>query len=189
MTAACGQPLDLARLLEYWFGELTPPDEERTEEHLLGCGACSERLGALVALGDGVRRLARQGAVPLVVTPSFLATAAREGLRMREYRAVSGDRVACTVTPEDDLLLGRLVADFSGVSRLDMVVQREGQAEQRLEDVPVDPGASELVVAQSMPAVRPIEHAVTRFRLLAREKEGDRLLGEYTFEHRATRRG
>ncbi len=159
----------------------------RTNPRTLARCGLHKQQEELTALAEGVRLLARQGAVRLVVTPSFLDTAAREGLRAREYRASPGDRVACTVTAEDDLLVSRLAADFAGVARVDLLVRSHGQAEQRIEDVPVDPGASELLVSQSLPEVRPLEHDILRMRLVAREAGGERLLGEYTFEHTATR--
>jgi len=171
-------------LIEYWLdGE--PPDEA-TEEHLLGCDACSRRLRGLVDLGDGVRRLAREGAVAMVVTPSFLARAAQEGLRAREYRVPPGGRVDCTVTREDDLLVGRLQGDFRGVSRLDVVAQHEGGPELRIPDVPIGPDATELIVAQPMPVMRGLGPGRHRYRLLAHGADGDRLIGEYTFDHTPT---
>jgi hypothetical protein len=180
-------PLELATLVDYWFEDAAPPELERVEEHLMECEGCSARLRALVALGEGVRRAARDGAVQVVVTPAFVETAAREGLRTREYRVPPGGSVACTVTPEDDLLLTRLEADFNGVSRLDVVSNWEGGLEQRLEDVPVSPDARELIMAQAMPALRALGHTVLRVRLVAQEERGERLLGEYTFAHSPTR--
>jgi hypothetical protein len=186
VRTGCEQPLDLETLVDFWFREGPAPDEEGVEEHLLGCRECSDRLRALVTLGEGVRSLAREGAVQIVVTPSFLEYAAREGLRSREYRAAPGERVACTVTPEDDLLVSRLQADFTGVSRLDVVTEVVGRGEHRIEDVPVSPDASELILAQAMPAMRALGPAVVRLRLLAREEAAERLLGEYTFAHTPT---
>ena len=187
MSVACARPLELATLVDYWLDDPLPGQEE-VEEHLMECAHCSARLRALVAMGDGVRRAARSGALQLVVTPAFLETASREGLHTREYRAFPGGRVDCTVAPEDDLLVARLQADFRGVSRLDVVSGAEGGPEGRLEDVPVDPGASELIVAQAMPALRALGPAVIRYRLLAREESGERLLGEYAFAHTPTPR-
>jgi hypothetical protein len=123
----------------------------------------------------------------VVVTPAFLETAGREGLRTREYRVTPGGSVACTVTPEDDLLITRLMADLTGVSRVDLVTLWEGGPDQRLEDVPVRADAGELLVAQPMPAMRALGSTVLRMRLLAREGSGERLLGEYTFAHTQTR--
>ncbi len=187
MSRDCARPLELETLVDYWFEDTAPLDEERVETHLMECDSCSGRLRGLVALGDGVRRAARDGAVQVVVTPVFLETAAREGLRMREYRVAPGGRVACTVTPEDDLMITHLEADLRGVSRLDVVTSWEGGPDERLEDVPVNPDARELLVAQPMPALRALGDVVLRMRLLAREEGGERLVGEYTFVHSPTR--
>lgn len=181
MSVPCDRPIDGAALLDYWL-DREPPDDA-TEEHLLACDSCSGRLQALVTLGDGVRRLAREGAVAMVVTPSFLARAAHEGLRTREYRVPPGGRVDCTVTREDDLLVGRLQGDFRGIARLDVVAESEGGAEHRIEDVPIGPEATELIVAQAMPAMRRLGVSRRRYRLVAHDKGGERLIGEYTFDH------
>jgi hypothetical protein len=184
MSPPCERPIGLPALIGYWL-DREPPDEA-IEEHLLACDSCSGRLRELAALGDGVRRLAREGAVEMVVTPSFLAKAAEEGLHTREYRVPAGGRVDCTVTREDDLLVGRLQGDFSGVSRLDVVAQTEGGPEFRLPDVPIGPDATELIVAQSMPVMRRLGRTRHRYRLIAHDAGGDRLVGEYTFDHTPT---
>ena len=90
---------------------------------------------------------------------------------------------AGTVTREDDLLVGRMAIDLTNVSRLDLVALQEGQPEHRVQDVPVSPGASEVIVAPAMPMVRRLGFRRIRFRLLAPESDGERLLGEYTFDH------
>lgn len=187
MSGACARPLELTTLVDYWFEDAVPAEQERVEQHLMECEACSARLRGLVELGADVRRAVRDGAVQVVVTPAFVATAARHGLRTREYRVPPGGRVACTVTPEDDLLLSRLEGNFKGVSRLDVVSSWEGGPEQRVEDVPVSPDARELILAHSMPAIRALGDGVMRMRLVAREEQGERLLGEYTFVHSPTR--
>jgi hypothetical protein len=188
MSGACDRPIELAVLIDYWLEDRDSPDDERIEEHLLGCDGCSGRLRELTALAAGVRRLAHDGAVAMVVTPSFLEKAAEEGLRTREYRLAPGERVSCTVTPDDDLLVGRLLGDFQGVQRLDVVTQTEGEPEHRIHDVPVSPNAQELIVAQAMPMVRGLGRALYRMRLLAQEPGGERVIGEYTFDHFPTPR-
>ena len=55
---------------------------------------------------------------------------------------------------------------------------------------PVDPvRPPEVIVAQAMPALRAMPSSTMRMRLLAREGEGDRLVGEYTFAHTASATG
>ena len=123
MSAPCAAPLEPSALVDYWL-DGGGQGHEALEAHLFECDACSRRLQALVALGEAASRLLREGAVELVVTPSLLAKAARDGLRVREYRLAPGERVSCTVTPEDDWLVSRLLARFEGVSRVDLVAER-----------------------------------------------------------------
>jgi hypothetical protein len=178
---SCAQPIAVRALLDYWLDDDAPDDA--VEEHLLGCDSCGERLRALVALGEGVRRLAGEGAVDMILAPSFLEQARRDGLRVREYRVSPGGRVDCTVTRADDLLVGRLTADFGDVSRVDLVALEEGQPEHRIQDVPFGRDAAEVIVAPAMPMARALGSRRIRFRLLSQEAEGERLLGEYTFDH------
>jgi hypothetical protein len=187
MSGDCPRPLEPATLVDYWFGEGAPEEAARVEEHLLECDDCGGRLRALLALGEGVGRAVHEGRVQVVVTPAFLETSSREGLRTREYEVAPGGHVACTVTPEDDLLITRLRADFTGVSRLDLVTIWEQGPEERREDIPVPADARELLVAQAMPALRALGPTILRMRLLAPERSGERLLGEYTFAHTPTR--
>lgn len=186
MTRGCDDLLPFPALVSYWFGELPAADADRVEEHLFACDRCGDRARAFVALGDGVRRLAHRGAVHVVVTPSFLEAASRAGLTTREYAVPPGGRVACTVTPRDDLLVGRMQADFRGVSRLDLVLQAAGQQALRLEDVPFSPDARELILLESMPAARAMGRVEIHVRLLAREGSHERVLGDYTFDHTPT---
>lgn len=200
MSAHCPlpEPLGRATLVDYWSSDLPAGETDRVEQHLLECDACGAALRELVAIGDGVRRLSHAGAFHVVISPSFLEAAARRGLRVREYRVPPGGRVACTVTAEDDLLVGRLQGDFREVTRLDLVVQVDGGPEHRAVDVPVSPAAPELIVAQAMPALRAMKTSVIRMRLIAREGDGEpagrvagalgdreRVVGEYTFAHTA----
>ncbi|HET7291665.1 MAG TPA: zf-HC2 domain-containing protein [Vicinamibacteria bacterium] len=183
MTAKCPEALELPVLVDYWFGELEEANTERVDEHLLACDDCSGTLQHLVGIGQGIRRLSHEGAFSAVVSPWFLDTARQRGLRIREYTVPPGGRVECTVTAEDDLLVSHLRGDFSGLSRLDLVAQPEGGPEQRVEDLPVDLSRGELILAQSMPVVRAMPTHVLRYRLLAHDAGGDRLIAEYTFAH------
>jgi putative zinc finger protein len=45
--SVCAEPLDLLVLIDYWLNELPPSQEERIEEHLLGCAVCSESIDDL----------------------------------------------------------------------------------------------------------------------------------------------
>ncbi len=77
--------------------------------------------------------------------------AAEEGLRIREYAPPAGGGVQCTVTAEDDILIGRLAANLSGAKRIDLCICDERGVEQlRLPDIPIAPGASSVAVQESI---------------------------------------
>lgn len=167
-----------ATLVDYWFGELARDEEERFEEHLFGCAECTARLDELAALGAAVRAAFRGGAVRAVISRALLAAMQKEGLRLREYRMGPGGRVDCTIAADDDFVVSRLEAPLEGVARVDL--ESMGQ---RLEDVPFDPQAGEVIVLPAAQDIRSRPAHTERVRLLAVEADRERLLGEYTFVH------
>lgn len=181
----CSNPIDAAVLGDYWLAALPTSEEEAVEQHLLDCDRCGERLREVIALAEGVRKLAREGSLHMVVSESFLKRAADEGLRVRQYAPPPGGGVRCTVTAEDDILIGRLAADLSGAKRIDLCFCDEDGIEQsRLPDIPVNPAADAVLLQQSITYAK----AAPTHKLIARlvaidEGGGERLLGEYTFNH------
>jgi putative zinc finger protein len=184
VSGACARPVADGELLDWWAGELTPAECRRLEEHLLSCSECSSRSAAMGELANGVGALVREGALPIAVLPAVIERLHREGRRVREYRVAPGGGVQCTVGPEDDVVLARLVADLRGVSRLDLVSRVDDGPEERLADVPFDPAAGEVMFVPRADVLRARPAHVDRLRLLAVGPRGERLLGEYTFDHR-----
>lgn len=184
MNRPCASPIPLATLAEYWLGELDAAREAELDEHLLGCGHCSGALQALADLGDGVRALVGAGAVRAVVTDAFLQRLAAAGLKVRQYRVPLNGSVECTVAPEDDVMVARLEAPLAGVARLDIdLLGTEGKARERLADVPFDPAAGEVILTPHIASIRALPAGTSRIRLVAVAPDGERLLGEYTFNH------
>jgi hypothetical protein len=184
----CSNPTDAAVLADYWLGVLPEPEEAVVEEHLLGCDACGERLREVMALAEGVRNLAREGALRMVVSVAFVKRAAEEGLRVREYAPPPGGGVQCTVTAEDNFLIGRLAANLSGAKRVDLCICDGSGVEQlRLADIPVRSGASGVLYQESITFAKaaPSNKMIARLVSLD-ETGGERLLGEYTFDHTRT---
>lgn len=181
----CSNPIDAAVLADYWTAALPSSEEEAVEEHLLDCDQCGARLREVIALAEGVRNLAREGSLRMVVSDAFLQRATEEGLRIREYAPPPGGGVQCTVTAEDDILIGRLAANLSGAKRVDLCICDERGVEQRrLPDIPVQSGASNVVYQESITFAK----AMPTSKIIARlvtfdEAGGERLLGEYTFNH------
>jgi len=182
---SCPNPIEAAILADYWLAALAKPDEDVVEEHLLCCDRCGARLLEVIALAGEVRKLAREGSLRMIVSDTFLKRAAEEGLRIREYAPASGGGVECTVTAEDDILIGRLAANFGGANRVDLCICDERGVEQlRLPDVPVRAGASSVALQESITFAKAAPTNKLIVRLVAFDEAGnERLLGEYTFNH------
>lgn len=181
----CSNPIDAAVLADYWLAALATPEEQLVEEHLLVCDRCGARLREVIALAGGLRNLAREGSLRMVVSDAFLRRAAGEGLRVREYTPPPGGSVECTVTAEDDILIGRLAANFSGAKQVDLCLCDERGVEQlRLPDIPVHSGAASVVYQESITFAKAMpDHRMIVRLVSVDEAGGARLLGEYTFNH------
>jgi hypothetical protein len=187
----CTNPIDAAILADYWLATLAAPEEEKVEEYLLSCDDCGARLREVIALAEGVHKLAREGSLRLVVTDAFLKRASEEGLRIREYSPPAGGSVQCTVTEKDDLLIARLAADLTGARSVDLCFYNDqGAPLGRLADIPVRPETREIVYQESMTFAKGAPDNVLVARLVAVDDAGtERLLGEYTFNHTRTMPG
>ena len=185
---SCHEPIDAAVLADHWIGALDGRELDAVEEHLLACGECAARFSEVIALSEGIRRVAREGSLRMVVSEAHLERAAELGTRIRAYAPASGGRVQCTVTAEDDLLVSRLAADLAGAERVDLAVCDErGVERERLRDVPVGAGADGIVLQESITAARAWPTATLIYRLLALDQAGhERTVGEYTFHHTRT---
>jgi anti-sigma factor RsiW len=179
-------PIDFETLVAYWLGELGPEQEAPLEEHLFACASCSARLEALAALAGGVRAAVREGRANAVITPRFLETLRREGLRIREYRVPAGGRADCTLLAGEDGVCGRMQVGLTGVTRVDALTRLEVEGEvteSRIEDVAFDPAAGEVLTFPSAVWLRKMPANTLHVRLVAVEEAGERVLGEYTFAH------
>lgn len=184
----CANPIDAAILADYWLGALPGSEEEYVEEHLFSCDQCGACLQQVIGLADGVRSVARHGNLLRVVTDEFLKRAANEGLRIREYAPPRGGSVQCTVSADDDFLIGRLNADLSTTTRLDVsFCSPDGTERMRLSDVPFRPESGGVAFQQPIGYAKAAPSEVMIARLVSVDDAGsERLLGEYTFIHTRT---
>jgi Putative zinc-finger len=181
---ACQSPLAWSGLLEYWLGELDSDSEARIEEHYLGCPACSGRLAQLAALARLLRAVARKSGVNLFVNEQFVHRLLEDGLHVREYRVPRYGSVNCTVTPEDEFVVARLEVPLAGEKRVDMVyLDSDGEPAMRLEDIPFIAESGGVLLSTGIDALRALPAVDLRVRLLAIDHDGERTLGEYTFNH------
>lgn len=185
---SCADPVDAAVLADYWLAALPGPEEDAVEVHLLSCDRCGERLREVIALAEGVRDLARGGSLRMVVSDAYLRRAAEDGLRIREYAPPRGGSVQCTVTADDDILIGRLAADVSRANRVDLCICDERGVERaRMRDIPAHAAAESIAYQESIAVMKAAPTHTMIARLLAVDAAGgERLLGEYTFHHTRT---
>lgn len=182
---SCRSPLAWETLIAYWLGELDADAEARAEEHYLSCAQCSHRLERLAALAGRVRMLARTSGVDMVINDEFVRRLTQEGLHVREYRVPRNGSVNCTVSPDDDFVVGRMEAPLNGVQRIDMLtLDGDGNAETRRHDIPFVAASGGVVLAPGIDWLRAQPAFILRIRLLAVDEQGDHALGDYTFNHR-----
>jgi hypothetical protein len=171
-------------LVDYWAGAAPTEEAERVEEHAFACDACSSRLAGVARLADGVSRVAtRRGGLRLAVTETLLDQLAADGLRMRHYHLAPGGSVACTVAPDDDLLVAHVSGDFPEGKRLDVVVYEHGKEILRTIDAPVDRKAGKLVYTISGNLARTFPKMTHPVSVFAVEGDSSEELCSYTFNH------
>lgn len=180
----CTTVVPIVTLTEYWLGELDAPSESEVEEHLFGCAHCTGRLRSIAQLAAGLRRATREGHLQAVLSASFVRRLQDDGLRVREYRLQPGGSVACTIAPEDDLVVAHLHAPLQNVRRLDLVLDDLTAGTQvRVQDVVFDARAGEIVLASNVIALRRLTSSTHRVQLVSVEDAGERAIATYTFNH------
>lgn len=180
--------LDAALLSDYWLGAITSEEETRVEEHVFTCEACTVLLEDVAQMAEGIRQVARSGALMTTVSEKFLEHASAEGLRIRQYAPPSGGSVQCTVTAEDDLLVGRLEANLKDVERVDLsLCDLSGSEQFRLNDIPYSREDGAILWQQSITFAKAAPTSSMMARLLrVDESGGESVIGEYTFHHTRT---
>jgi hypothetical protein len=184
----CANPVDPVVLMDYWLAALPSAAEDSVERHLMTCDACGDGLRQVIALAEGLRALAKSGALQVVVSDQFVQRAAETGLRVREYGPPRGESIQCTVAADDDLLVARLAVELTTAGRIDLSwVDLQGVEHQRMADIPVRSDASHVICQQSITWAKASPSTTMTARLLAVDDQGaERVLGEYTFHHTRT---
>jgi len=187
----CATPLEAAILSDYWLGVLSPEEEAFVEEHLFTCDSCGSRLDQIISLAESLRALTRSASLTMTVPQSFLDHSSAHGLRIREYAPPAGGTVQCTVTADDDVLIGRLAADLTQTRRLDLsICDLAGTEQFRLSDIPFHPDTSAVLWQQSITYAKAAPSGAMIARLLDIDDSGrESLLGEYSFIHTRTMPG
>jgi hypothetical protein len=186
--ADCSNPIEATVLMDYWLAALPSTVEERVEQHLMTCDGCGDRLREVIALAEGLRALARSGALQVVISDYFVERAVETGLQVREYAPPPGGAIQCTVAADDDLLVSRLALSLTTASRVDLSwCDPQGVEHHRMADIPIRADAGSVICQQSITWAKASPSSTMVARLLSVDEKGDeRLLGEYTFHHTRT---
>lgn len=178
--------IDFDRLVEYWLDETDDADTQGIDLHLLACDACGAKLDEFIALAEGVRRAFAAGLVHSFMTAAFVDRLQERGVQVREYRVPRNGSVNCSTSPQDEVVVGRMAAPLQGVSRVDAAVRVSlGGEEAWVHDVPFDAARGEILFAPKLVELRALPAHDVHIRLLARDEQGERELGRYTFHHGA----
>ena len=186
MSATPSSHPSIDALVDYWLDDSDAAAIEAIDEHLMECEPCGRALDDLVALGDSVRAAFRSGAVSAMASDAFLKRVVGRGVHVREYRLPRNGSVNCTVGPDDELLVAHLETPLQGVERLDAVVTLsfEPDVQHRLQDVPFDSQAGEVLWLPKLGLVRNAPAHTAEVTLLSVDAGAPRELGRYTFRHR-----
>jgi anti-sigma factor RsiW len=169
------------RLADYLAGLLDEPDNEALEAHLFSCQPCAIASERLFGLAAAIRE-----AVPPVLSAERFEGLEREG-RIAEVNPMSPGQVSeVRFPPAEKVLVHRLGgSDLSRARRVDVaIVNVEGGALLRLEDVPFDAARGEvLIVCQRHFADLFPPDLVFRLELVIGDRREE--ASRYTVLHRA----
>ncbi len=185
-TPGSGAHVALADLVAYHRRELPPHEEARVEEHFFACERCARALDSIERLRAATVALVRSGRVAGSASASLVARAEGERVRIRTYRLSPGEQVACTASPQDDLVVVRLAGDFRGFERVDLSLEAMDLASgaretRRVRDVVVDHVVGEIVLLYPGELVRGMPRSLLRYDVYS--GEAGQLLGTYTLDH------
>ena len=183
----CATPIEFVDIVDYWAGDLSAVDVDRIEEHVFTCAGCARQLAEGEALARGIAAVVREGRFHSLVTDALLNRLAMDGVRMRTYVLEPGEVVPCSVWADDDLVVTRIRADFSGVDSVTVVTRLDsGEEISRLSGVTVRPGQVEIIDAISAALLRRLQSTLVRMTVTARAARGEWALGDYVLQHAGT---
>jgi len=182
MNPPCPSPLSDEELLDYWIDAIPSSDADRVEQHLFSCDDCSSRLEAMSSLGAGLAELVRRGHIAGVLPRALMNRIQRDGVQVRLFSVLPGERVPCAAFPGDDLLVLALRGDFSKAQSVNVALtDADNVLIGESTDVPIRRGEMEILWATPGDLVRQMPSA--RMRVTLSSAPGAELLAEYELDH------
>jgi len=180
----CPEPIGLAGAVDYWAGDLSGTEEDRIEAHTFACADCARELAAAGVLAGGVAAAAREGRLHGVVTDAILNRLAADGVRIRTFTLDGAGIVPCAVWADDELVVSRIRADFTGIDAVTLVTrQASGEEIGRVPDITLRPGQREILHAVSAAQLRTLPATQVVVSVTTQVAGSERPLAEYTLEH------
>lgn len=179
MIAPCSSPLSWETLVAYWAGDLDPAETDRADEHLMGCGPCSEASARVALVTEGVRAM-----IPAFLSPERLAALRARGTRIIDNPVAAGTSKSALFPRGADVLLHRLGGlDLEQVESAQVTVLHEETGEVLLVDdhAPFDKAAGEILVACQRHFGTHMRTIV--FEVRTRDRSGDTKLARYAIPH------
>ena len=143
--STCSNPLSSEQLVAYWANDLTQSELDAADEHLMGCGECSQRSAQIAQITETLREL-----LPAVVSEERLSSLEARGFAITYNTMTPGERREVAFPKDADVLLHRLQGlSLEGAARVDLTI-RDERSERVLAtapDVPFNRAAGEILVA------------------------------------------
>lgn len=183
-TERCARGMNFADLIDYGLGELRGAEAEQVEAHLFECAECATYLDDVIAIGRSIGAGMRGAQFQSIVTDSLLNSLSRDGLRIRSYTPDPGKTIPCAVWSDDDLIVTRLRADFTGFEQVELLLARaDGVELSRIKDIPVGPATREIVDAVPAARLRALPACQLRLVLSGVRDGTPQVIAEYGLEH------
>ncbi len=145
MSAPCANPLSFETLVAYWAGDLSQPETDAVDAHVMGCAACARMSERVAVVTEGIRA----SISPFISARELDALRAR-GLRVEENPVRPGERAPVLFRRDVDLLLHRLgQLDLARAERVQVKVSSEKTGEVMMESpsVPFEAASGEVLIA------------------------------------------
>jgi hypothetical protein len=145
VSARCQSPIAFEMLVAYWAGDLESLENDRIEEHAMGCSSCAAASARVATITETLR-----AQIPPLVSPEAVAKLRARGVRIVDNPMHPGETKQAVFSSDIDVLLHRLGGlSLSKATRVTVTfsVQETGDVLFRNDDAPFDREAGEVLVA------------------------------------------